>query len=174
MQKKSRIRFSANWGILQLFSLRVCLAKNHTLCHVGKNFFSGNWVRALWLGPPRPKNPLPPPPRACGGRFSISGLHNPVSGRFSFFIFSLYFSAYLPRYAPQSSWFGPKKFLAAFFLEFFRFLFSKVESARADASGQKNQIATPHFSDPIPKSEAKFYLLFFVRFIDERINCNFF
>ena len=67
-----------------------------------------------------------------------------------------------------------KKFWRQFFFENFDILFSKAETARADASGQKKQIATPHFSDPIPKSEAKFYLLFFVRFIDERINCNFF
>ena len=67
-----------------------------------------------------------------------------------------------------------KKFWRPFFFENFDILFSKAETARADASGQKKQIATPHFSDPIPKSEAKFYLLFFTPFIDERINCNFF
>ena len=140
--------------------LRVCLAKNHTLCHVGKNFFSGNWVRALWLGPPRPKNPLPPPPRACGGRFSISGLHNPVSRRFSFFIFSLCFSAYLPRYTPQSSWFGPKKILAPIFLEIFHFLFSKVESASVYASGSKTHVATPPRVPRITKIQKKILFSF--------------
>ena len=141
--------------------LRVWLAKNHTLCHAGKNFFSGNWVGALWLGPPRPKNPLPPPPRACGGRFPISGLRNPVSWRFSFFIFPLYFSTYLPRYTPQSSGFGPKKILAPIFWDISHFLFSKVESARADAPGPKTQNVPSHFSDPIPKSDPKFYFLSF-------------
>ena len=92
---------------------------------------------------PEAKNSAPPLPRACGGRFSISGLRNPVSRRFSFFIFSSCFSAYLPRYTPQSSWFGPKKILAPIFLEIFHFLFSKVESASVYASGSKTHVATP-------------------------------
>ena len=50
-------------------ALRVWLSKNQP------NLL----VEAIWEGPARPKNPLPTPPRGCGGRFSILGLRNPVS-----------------------------------------------------------------------------------------------
>ena len=109
---------------------------------------------------PEAKKSAPAPPRACGGRFSILRLLNPVSRRFLFFIFSLCFSSYLPRYTPQSSWFGPKKILAPIFLEIFHFLFSKVESASVYASGSKTHVATPPRVPRNTKIQKKKFILF--------------
>ena len=65
--------------------------------------------------------------------------------------------ALLPRYAPQSSRFGPKKILAPKFFENFDILFSKVETASPDAPGKKIDLAPHSMLYLTSKYEAKFY-----------------
>ena len=65
--------------------------------------------------------------------------------------------ALLPRYAPQSSSFGPKKILAPKFFENFDILFSKVETASPDAPGKKIDVAPHSMLYLTSKYEAKFY-----------------
>ena len=63
----------------------------------------------------------------------------------------------MPRYAPQSSRFGPKKILAPKFFENFDILFSKVETASPDAPGKKIDVAPHSMLYLTSKYEAKFY-----------------
>ena len=65
--------------------------------------------------------------------------------------------ALLPRYAPQSSGFGPKKILAPIFFENFDILFSKAETARPDAPGKKIDLAPHSMLCLTSKYEEKFY-----------------
>ena len=68
----------------------VWLSKNHTLCHLGKNFFCRNWVGALCQGPPRPKNSLPPP-MGLEGSFSNFRATQPCFPTIFYFYFFLMF-----------------------------------------------------------------------------------
>ena len=65
--------------------------------------------------------------------------------------------ALLPRYAPQSSRFGPKKILPPKFFENFDILFSKVETASPDAPGKKIDLAPHVMLNLTSKYEEKFY-----------------
>ena len=151
-------------------SLRVWLAKNHTLCHAGKIFFSGNWVGALWLGPPRPKNPLPPPPRACGGRFPISGLRNPVLWRFSFFIFPYIFRNICQGIHLNLLDSVQKKFWHLFFWTFLTFYLVKWNPLGPTRRVQK--LKTPHliFHIQYQNLNQNFIVFLLIPFIDWPIN----
>ena len=115
---------------------------------------------------PETKKSAPAPPTGLRGPFFNFEAAQPCFATIFVFYFFLMFFVIFAMVYTSIFMIRSKKNFGGLFLEFFHFLFSKVESARADASGQKKQIATPHFSDPIPKSEAKFYFLFFVRFIE--------
>ena len=115
---------------------------------------------------PEAKKSASAPPKGLQGPIFNFGAAQPCFATIFVFYFFLMFFGIFAKVYPSIFMIRSKKNFGGLFLEFFHFLFSKVESARADASGQKKQIATPHFSDPIPKSEAKFYFLFSVQFIE--------
>ena len=133
--------------------------------YVGQKFFSGNWVVALWLGPPRPNNPPPPPPTGLRGPFFNFGAAQPCfTTIFVFYFFPMFFGIFAKVY-PSIFMIRPKKNFGGLFLEFFHFLFSKVESARTDGSGQKTKM--PHLIFHIQYKNLKKIIVFlFLPFIE--------
>ena len=110
---------------------------------------------------PETKKPAPAPPGPAGAVFRFQGCATLFRDDFRFLFFP-----YIFRHICQGIHLNlpdsvPKKILAPIFWDISHFLFSKVESARADMPGPETQNVPSHFSDPIPKSDPKFYFLSF-------------
>ena len=110
---------------------------------------------------PETKKPAPAPPKGLRGPFSDFRAAQPCFVTIFVFYFPPIFFDIFAKVYTSIFRIRPQKNFGTYFWDIFHFLFSKVESARADAPGPKTQNAPSNFSGPTPKSEEKFYFLSF-------------